>query len=354
MSKLDLSDTTIQQYASAIDGSLTKWAVRSSIISQPLRNIRSQSEFDAVSFQIQQLPEFHKRNTKGNNLYSAALNKYSEFLASIPQLFSPESNYILNPSSGNKFWVNLSSGRIHYFVEKFGDKFNIVLRGDLDLQGDFYAIPYAIVKPALTEKYQTEDKSGRKRWVASIKNHQLRIRRYPTPIDVSSYYGNISALLSDFNQNSVDNENDYAIENRKIEIQQRQKQSLFRKRVLENFDGCCCLTGFSETELLIASHIIPWRTRIETRLNPSNGLLLFAGYDKMFDLGFFTFDDDLTVIIPSDLNLFSIPLQKQLRELDGRKANKPQKWPLKSDYLEFHRSEIFSKRITVLQNTYPK
>ena len=45
-----------------------------------------------------------------------------------------------------------------------------------------------------------------------------------------------------------------AIENRKIEINARQKQSIFRTRVLNNFEHRCCLSDTVEENLLIASH----------------------------------------------------------------------------------------------------
>lgn len=264
------------------------------------------------------------------------------------ELFNPERNYVLNPSSKNKFWVNISCGRIEKYTSKFKENFNIVLRGDPSIPGDFYAIPFNAVKTVLVDQFRTEDKTGRRRWVASIQNHQLRIGRYPTSVDVASYYGNASRLLSNNTVLGRDEENDYAIQNRTIEIQQRQKQSLFRKRVLKNFNNCCCLTGYTETELLIASHIIPWQHRFETRLNPSNGLLLFVGYDKMFDLGFFTLDDDLTVIIPDEIRKLSTPLQEQMLKIKGQKITSPLHWEIQPEFLKFHRTEIFAKRVANL------
>jgi putative restriction endonuclease len=272
-------------------------------------------------------------------------NKFSRNVVPFDKLFDAKTNYVLNPSSENKFWVNISEGRIKSFVTKFNENFSIILRGDPCISGDFYAIPFTVIKTALVDKYRTYDKTGRKRWVASIRNHQLRIGRYPTSIDVALYYGNAHNLLPNATTLTKDDENDYAIQNRTIEIQQRQKQSLFRKRVLKNFNSCCCITGFTENELLIASHIVPWQHRIETRLNPSNGLLLFAGYDKMFDQGFFTLDDDLTIIVPDNIKSLSSPLQKQMLEIADRKVTAPLHWEIKHEFLEFHRREIFGKRI---------
>ena len=106
----------------------------------------------------------------------------------------------------------------------------------------------------------------------------------------------IEAAIRKINPNSTDL-NDYAIENRKIEVEQRQKQSQFRAHILQNFEGRCCLSGISEEELLVASHIVPWAKHIETRLNPANGLLLYCPYDRLFDKGFISFDDRLRVVV---------------------------------------------------------
>lgn len=343
MSKSGLSDTTVRHYARAIDGSLSEWARDASIVSLPLRTIQQKLQFDAVALRIQELPIFQERNSKGNNMYSAAIKKYSEYLSTLTHPFDEESNYVLNSSAKNNYSAKISGGRIEHFVRQFGDAFNIILNGDVELGGDFYAIPYSMLKPALTENYRTEDKGSRLRWVASIRNHLLRVGCYPVPIDVSAYYGNYSILDSTVEPLTTDEENDYAIENRKIEIEQRQKQSTFRKRVLKNFDETCCLTGFKESNLLIASHIIPWRVRVDTRLDPSNGLLLFAGYDRMFDQGYFSFDDNLCVIVPSNLNQFSVSLRNELLDLSGRQASTPKSWPIKDDFLQYHREQVFSE-----------
>src|SRR5439155_7882843 len=113
------------------------------------------------------------------------------------------------------------------------------------------------------------------------------------PIDVGAFYGNVAALTSpgEVEPLSVADANDYAIENRKIEIEQRQKQSLFRKRVMQNFQGRCCLSGINEEELLVAGHIVPWARRIDTRLDPTNALLLYCPYDRLSAKGFIPFED---------------------------------------------------------------
>jgi hypothetical protein len=69
-------------------------------------------------------------------------------------------------------------------------------------------------------------------------------------------------------------------------------QGLFRKRVIL-LDPVCCVTGVSDTRVLIASHIKPWREASNAeRLNGFNGLMLSPHVDALFDEQFITFEDD--------------------------------------------------------------
>ena len=140
---------------------------------------------------------------------------------------------------------------------------------------------------------------------------------------------------------TADESNDYAIENRKIEIESRQKQSVFRQRVMQNFECRCCLSEISEQELLVASHIVPWAKRIETRLDPANGLLLYCPFDRLFDRGFITFDSKLRVVVASEVSEWSSPLRAVLDQLRGQQARRPIKWAIKLECLAYHRAKVF-------------
>jgi len=75
---------------------------------------------------------------------------------------------------------------------------------------------------------------------------------------------------------------------------QRIGQNIFRDRLMTYWEGCCPLTGITDTVLLRASHIIPWKDceSDAERLNVYNGLLLSALWDAAFDRGLVTFDDN--------------------------------------------------------------
>lgn len=102
-------------------------------------------------------------------------------------------------------------------------------------------------------------------------------------------------------------------------VKQRVGQGLFRKRLLARWKSCA-ITRCANSELLIASHIIPWSkcSTADERLGPSNGLLLVAHLDKLFDLGYIAFDDSFEMIISPllsfhDRSVFDIAPRKRIR-----------------------------------------
>lgn len=84
-----------------------------------------------------------------------------------------------------------------------------------------------------------------------------------------------------------------SITTRKALIDARLGQGAFRSAVLANWDDGCAVTGCRTSAALRASHIKPWRkSSNEERLDGSNGLLLSATLDALFDRYLVTFDPD--------------------------------------------------------------
>ena len=84
-------------------------------------------------------------------------------------------------------------------------------------------------------------------------------------------------------------------------VRMRRGQDYFRNAVLNNFQGKCGVTGIAIRQLLIASHILPWNSHPEERLNVRNGLCLSRLHDAAFDQGLITFDDDLKLILSASI-----------------------------------------------------
>ena len=76
-------------------------------------------------------------------------------------------------------------------------------------------------------------------------------------------------------------------------VVQRVGQNIFRERLMTYWQGRCPLTDVTDSALLRASHIKPWKDCESDceRLDVHNGLLLSALWDAAFDSGLVSFDD---------------------------------------------------------------
>ena len=119
-------------------------------------------------------------------------------------------------------------------------------------------------------------------------------------------------------------------------------QSFFRDALLSAYRGRCCITGLAIPDLLIASHIVPWRTDSDNRVNPRNGLLLSALHDRAFDSGLITIAEDMTVRVGSDLaNEADSFFADTIGAYEGRRIELAEKFQPKREFLDYHRQEVF-------------
>lgn len=73
-------------------------------------------------------------------------------------------------------------------------------------------------------------------------------------------------------------------------------QGLFRERLISYWHGCS-ISAYSRYDILMASHIKPWRNSDNLqRLDVYNGLLLLPNFDKLFDKGYVSFGDNGKII----------------------------------------------------------
>lgn len=112
-------------------------------------------------------------------------------------------------------------------------------------------------------------------------------------------------------------------------------QGQFREDLIKLWNGCA-ISKFDDTRFLIASHIKPWkRSDNREKIDKYNGLLLLPTYDKLFDLGFISFDDNGKIIISKSLNNFDrLGIDNNI-VIDIKSENK--------EYLKYHRNEILKK-----------
>jgi hypothetical protein len=251
-------------------------------------------------------------------------------------------NYVRVAQPHTNFWLDYAKSIINDYKSKFGTNFNLIVYSKIDIDTDYYVIPFSEVQDLFKDEYLSKDKNSEtgKRWVASIKNHIFKLTNNPISKDVKEYYAN-PYLTIKYDEQAESNE--FEIENKRQEINVRLRQSKFRKGVLNNFNSTCCISNINEEDLLVASHIIPWADKKETRLDPTNGLCLSILYDKLFDKGYFTITDDLKIQTIQDTSNLSKPLVDILNSINGNPILTPNK-AIKLDYLKYHQEKIFIDR----------
>jgi len=135
---------------------------------------------------------------------------------------------------------------------------------------------------------------------------------------------------------------DFTGETKRVITEQRMRQNFFRRAVLSSYLGRCCMSGLSDSRLLIASHIVPWSKDKHNRLNPRNGLCLSALHDKAFDRGLIALDDDFRVILSKDLEQRNEPFVRQFfHPLAGQSITLPERFAPDKAFLARHRDVVF-------------
>ena len=95
-------------------------------------------------------------------------------------------------------------------------------------------------------------------------------------------------------------------------VKVRLLQNKFRKGLFDLHQSCV-VTGFSNSQFLIASHIKPWaKSTNEEKIDPYNGLLLTPNFDKLFDKNLISIDFKGNVLKskilqPRDIQFFKLP-----------------------------------------------
>lgn len=121
-------------------------------------------------------------------------------------------------------------------------------------------------------------------------------------------------------------------------VKVRINQDIFRNRLLKRSEQCC-LCKVKNRSLLIASHIKPWAVSApEEKLDIYNGFLMCPNHDKLFDIGFITFNDNGEIIISNELseadrNALNIREDMSILIVDNNKK-----------YLKYHREHVFKKK----------
>ncbi|MBF6028449.1 HNH endonuclease [Pseudomonas sp. P115] len=123
-------------------------------------------------------------------------------------------------------------------------------------------------------------------------------------------------------------------------VNARRGQGKFREDLMNVWGRACSVTGLACSELLRASHVIPWRaSNPKQRLDSNNGLLLSANLDALFDKGLITFD-----------SMGQMQISKRIDQRHRKALGLPQ--PLRFVpkelvvYLKYHEGKVFQDNIS--------
>ena len=122
-------------------------------------------------------------------------------------------------------------------------------------------------------------------------------------------------------------------------VKMRVNQDIFRKMVLANYGGKCCVTGLSVLDVLRASHISPWAEDEKNRLNPENGLCLSATYDAAFDRHLISFDEHYRLVVSKEIkdHYTDAAAKSYFLDREGQKMMFPTKYHPSQVFLTKHR-----------------
>lgn len=237
-------------------------------------------------------------------------------------------------------YTDLQADFYHYMV-KFG---GIAKKtsGDYVTRMKFLAHDYSLdetlTKEKIDEILRQEDLKRQERSVytskKSLSDFRAGLNKFLSFIN-SDYHKRIAdSIITEIK--AVENDNTIKVTEKDSIVKSRIGQGIFRKGLIEYWHGCA-ISQCPLTWMLIASHIKPWRDADnQERLDPYNGLLLLPNYDKLFDLGYISFNSKGKI-------MYSRLLDKFDRETIGLTNNlhlvKLEEQHLK--YLKYHNDNCF-------------
>lgn len=118
-------------------------------------------------------------------------------------------------------------------------------------------------------------------------------------------------------------------------IHSRIYQNKLREFTLENYQNSCALCAINQSDLLVCSHIIPWGIDSEKRLELDNVISFCVLHDRLFENGYFGFDDNLNIVLNHSKcdDYIQTLLRNSVFKL-------PQFSIPKKEYLQYHLQEI--------------
>lgn len=130
---------------------------------------------------------------------------------------------------------------------------------------------------------------------------------------------------------------------REAKVKVRVNQYFFRVVVLSSYDNKCCITGLSNSALLIAGHILPWAKNLNERMNPSNGLCMNLLHDKAFEIGLIGITSEYRIKLSPAISSVESDeaIEKFFLPFENKEILLPQKFLPDKKFLQQHFTTVF-------------
>ena len=123
-------------------------------------------------------------------------------------------------------------------------------------------------------------------------------------ISIPKTYDLFSQLDVAADENYNQDYNKPNVTERKGLITSRVGQGAYRKSIIHRWEYRCAVTGYDKPEILIASHILPWKESSDfERLDVNNGILLSPTYDALFDRHLVSFENSGKIILSNKIEI---------------------------------------------------
>jgi putative restriction endonuclease len=188
----------------------------------------------------------------------------------------------------------------------------------------------------ITQELEKRKNRGKYKREKDISNFRSALRKYLLFIDTD--FENEKEILITRKITDILNNKTLSSTEKKSIVLSRLGQGFFRKALI-NYWNSCSLNDYKRFDLLVASHIKPWKdANNHERLDIYNGLLLPPNYDKLFDKGYISFDRNGKIIISKffkedDIRVFNITKREKLIRIEK----------IHTKYLEYHNDLILIK-----------
>jgi hypothetical protein len=199
------------------------------------------------------------------------------------------------------------------------------------------------IRPLLDEKYAPLRSSGdaNQAYLFSISDklgqYLLSLSEIPQPILEQNIVVIDDDLDDEHEQEIVQKTTLKPLEKEQL-VKSRRGQGIFKSNV-KHFEKKCRVTGVSEKQHLIASHIKPWRySDDQEKIDGENGLLLAHHIDHLFDRGFISFAENGDLMVSNRVN----PRVLEAWNINP-KTNVGGFTAKQNEYLHFHRERVFKK-----------